>query len=70
MLYIFKDHDAIIKEKRRREYIAKCIKEEIRYLQDQESYALILHRNFTQIQAQSEKNMYELWNELQNKLKA
>jgi hypothetical protein len=48
--------------------MAKSIKEEIRYLQDQESYALILHRNFTQIQAHSEKNMYEIWNELQNKL--
>ncbi|KAI9289006.1 hypothetical protein BC943DRAFT_271987, partial [Umbelopsis sp. AD052] len=62
------DNEAIIKEKKRRQYIAKSIKEEIRYLQDQESYALILHRNFTQIQAQSEKNMYEIWNELQNKL--
>ncbi|KAI8576366.1 hypothetical protein K450DRAFT_257422 [Umbelopsis ramanniana AG] len=62
------DNEAIVKEKKRRQYIAKSIKEEIRYLQDQESYALILHRNFTQIQAQSEKNMYEIWNELQNKL--
>ncbi|KAG2180519.1 hypothetical protein INT44_003523 [Umbelopsis vinacea] len=62
------DNEAIIKERKRRQYIAKSIKEEIRYLQDQESYALILHRNFTQIQAQSEKNMYEIWNELQNKL--
>lgn len=65
---IEKDKDAMIQERKRRGYIAKCIEEEIRYLQDQESYALVLHRNFTQLQAQSEKNMYEIWNQLQNKL--
>jgi hypothetical protein len=27
-----------------------------------------LHRNFTQLQAQSAKNMYEIWSQLQNKL--
>jgi hypothetical protein len=55
-------------EKKRRAYIAKCIEEEIRYLQEQESYALILHRNFTQLQAESEQNLLDIWHQLQNKL--
>jgi hypothetical protein len=55
-------------EKKRRAYIAKCIEEEIRYLQEQESYALILHRNFTQLQAESELNLLDIWHQLQNKL--
>jgi hypothetical protein len=63
-----KDKDAMKQERKRRAYIAKCIEEEIRYLQNQESYALVLHRNFTQLQAQSAKNMYEIWSQLQNKL--
>jgi hypothetical protein len=38
------------------------------YLQEQESYALILHRNFTQLQAESEQNLLDIWHQLQNKL--
>ncbi|GAB5590494.1 Sorting nexin mvp1 [Umbelopsis nana] len=67
---IKQDKEAIVQERKRRRYIARCIEEEIRYLQDQESYALVLHRNFTQLQAQSEQNMFDIWNELQNKLGA
>ncbi|CAM0142128.1 unnamed protein product [Umbelopsis sp. WA50703] len=65
---INQDKKTMALEKKRRAYIAKCIEEEIRYLQEQESYALILHRNFTQLQAESEQNLLDIWHQLQNKL--
>ncbi|KAG2174169.1 hypothetical protein INT43_004189 [Umbelopsis isabellina] len=65
---IEQDKHALNLEQKRRAYIAKCIEEEIRYLQEQESYAIILHRNFTQLQAESEQNLLNIWHQLENKL--
>lgn len=65
---IVQDKQAMNLEQKRRAYIAKCIEEEIRYLQEQESYAIILHLNFTQLQAESEQNLLNIWHQLENKL--